>query len=235
MQIGGGPVQFDSTVIIGQSGTTCHILATVADSIHLSESSDVIRTENATATKYLDKVKEQYTSYHKMVTLPSSAFVASGTYKLFDTNDEFDVYEFGVRKGTDTINLDDTAFHKSAFKMLLSFQGYSSSGAGSSYIFDYNNLVSPATGGIHTSLKMMGDLIGYNLYGANDGTTPNTADIPSVVSYHVSGMNNPELQWEAPSSAPHNVNIKWGSSTIHSTITGSTKVFIKLVKITDFL
>ena len=138
-------------------------------------------------------------------------------------------------KALDTINLDDSAFHKSAFKMLLSFQGYSSTGAGSGYIFDYNDVVSPATGGIHTSLKMMGDLIGYNLYGANDGATPNTADIPCVVSYHVSGMDNPELQWEAPSSAPHNVNIKWGSSTIHSTVTGSTRVFIKLVKITDFL
>ena len=197
--------------------------------------SDITRTENATATNYLDKVKEQYTSYHKEVTLPASTFVASRTYKLFDTNDSFDVYEFGVRKGTDTINLDDTAFHKSTFKILLSFQGYTSVGGSSSYIFDYNNAASPATGGIHTSLKMIGDLIGYNQYGSNDGTTQNTADIPCVVSYHVSGMNNPELPWEAPSSAPHNVNIKWGSSTIHSTVTGSIRVFIKLIKVNDFI
>ena len=170
-----------------------------------------------------------------LVSFSTSAFVASGLYKLFDTNDSFDVYEFGVRKGTDSINMDDTAFHKSTFKMFLSFQGYTSAGGGSSYIFDYNNAVSPATGGIHTSLKMMSDLIGYNQYGSNDGATPNTADIPCVVSYHVSGMNNPELHWEAPSSAPRTVNIKWGSSTIHSTITGTTKVFIKLIKIGDFI
>jgi hypothetical protein len=112
--------------LVSNAAATFAGSATFNAAVNVASTSDITRTENATATNYLDKVKEQVTSYHRMVTLPSSAFVASGTYKLFDTNDEFDVYEFGVRKGTDTINLDDTAFHKSAFKMLLSFQGYSS-------------------------------------------------------------------------------------------------------------
>ena len=220
----------DSATLVKTSGNQT-IAGTKTFSNSVVITSDITRTENSTATNYLDKVKELFTSYEKTVTLPASAFVASTAYKLFDSNDTFDVYEFGVRKGTETIDLDDSVFLTSAFKMLLSFQGYTAgAAAGSAYLFDYTG----GGGGIHSSLKMMGEIIGHNLYGANDGNAPNTAIIPSVISYHISGMENPTLQYEAPSGAPHTFNIVWGSTAISGTVSGLTNVKIKLIKISDF-
>lgn len=228
LQITAGSTQFDGATIMMDDVA---YYGDITTSMNFAPGNDITRTDNGTEQNYLDRVKELFTSYHKTVTLQAGTFVQNGSVKLFDTDDTFDVYEFGVRKGTTTIDLSDTDFQKSAFKVLLSFQGYTSASAGSAYLFDYNG----GSGGIHSSFKLMTETIGYNVVSANDGSAPNTLVLPSVASYHITGMETPTVQWQAPSGAPHNINLIFGNTAISGTITGSTTVFVKLVKIADFI
>jgi hypothetical protein len=218
MQVGGGPIQFDSNVIIGDSGTACYIQATVSESLSLSESSDVIRD----GVNYLDKVKESHTHWQKTVTLTSAS--ANAAVTLFDTDDDFTRYEFGTSTGsTDALNSSTLA--TGCFNLLISFQGYTAAGIANAYLF--------GSGHIHTNLKVAAyGIPGYNV-GTNDTTAPNSVNVPVSQSYHISSVDPPTVRWQAVSAGPALIQLVW-SSTMPTITTGSTVVTCKLVKIADW-
>lgn len=113
--------------------------------------------------------------------------------------------------------------------MLVSFQGFASGGVGSSYLFDY------ASNGIHTNLKLFSSgIIGHNTHGGNDGISPNTVDPATSASVHIMGLPLPTMKMVIPAgSAAIQYKLKWGAMSL-GTVTGTTGVYIKLVRIAGF-
>ena len=166
--------------------------------------------------------------YRRDVTLSASDFTSAGEVTLFDTDDTFSVFEFDADTST-TTNLSAADLSTSSFAMLLSFQGYTSVGTGSSYLFDY------ARGGTHTNLKLfVNGIIGHNSHGGNDGVVPNTVDLATSASAHVTGLPIPTMKMVVPAGgAAIQYKLKWGTMRL-SSVSGSTNVYIKLVRLSNF-
>lgn len=222
---GASLVVLDNTTL-GQTGTdTLTLNSTIITDVNLTTGGNVVRD----AIDYLDRVDDLFTDYRTTVSINTASFVANGVVKLFDTGTTFDVYKYGTDTGVN-LALNSTQLTKKTFHMLLSFQGYTSGGAGSSYLFDYG------AGGIHSSLKIGAyGVIGHNNVGTNDGVAPNSLTLPNTVAYHISDMNAPTIQWLATTSGTADYNLIWGSSTITAGFTGSTIVSVKLIPIADFI
>jgi hypothetical protein len=166
--------------------------------------------------------------YRRDVTLSASDFTSDGEVTIFDTDDEFDVFQYGADTLTNT-TLSAADLTTSSFSMLVSFQGFSSGGAGSSYLFDY------ASNGIHTNLKLFASgVIGHNTHGGNDGVAPNTVDLATSASVHITGLAIPTMKMVIPAGGSAiQYKLKWGTMSL-GTVSGTTSVYIKLVRIAEF-
>jgi hypothetical protein len=201
---------------------TCN--ATFNTDLNLSTSSDIVRN----SINLWEEVTRMNTDYRRDVTLNSSDFTSDGEVTLFTTDDDFDVFEYGTDTST-TTTLSAADLTTSSFSMLVSFQGFSSTGAGSSYLFDYSS------NGIHTNLKVFSSgIIGHNTHGGKDGSPPNTLDLPTTASVHITGLPLPSMKMVIPAGgAAIQYKLKWGTMTLGA-VTGSTGVYIKLVRIAGF-
>ena len=217
----------NGNVTLGDSSTdtlTCNATPTFNTDINLSASSDIVRN----SINLWEVVTRMNTDYRRDVTLSASDFTSDGEVTIFDTDDEFDVFQYGADTLTNT-TLSAADLTTSSFSMLVSFQGFSSGGAGSSYLFDY------ASNGIHTNLKLFSSgVIGHNTHGGNDGVAPNTLDIATTASVHITGLPLPTMKMVIPAGGNAiQYKLKWGTMSLGS-VSGSTGVYIKLVRISGF-
>ena len=214
----------DNTTLGSDVSDNLNINSTVVSDVNFNSSSDIVRS----GQNYLDRVDELFTDYRKsVVDIPASSFVPNGKITLFDTDDFFVLYKYGSSTSL-TRALNSTDLTNLSFHMLLSFQGYTSGGAGSGYLFDWS-------GGLHSSLKIgVYGVIGHNNVGTNDGVAPNSLILPNSVSYHISGIEAPRIEWEATNTGVANYNLIWGSSAIPAGLTGTTNINIKLIPIGAF-
>jgi hypothetical protein len=175
-----------------------------------------------------EEVTRMNTDYMRNVTLSASDFTSGGEVTIFDTDDDFDVFPYNADTST-TTTLSAADLTTSSFSMLVSFQGFTSGGAGSSYLFDYTS------NGIHTNLKLFSSgIIGHNTHGGNDGVAPNTLDLATTASVHITGLPLPTMKMVIPAGgAAIQYRLKWGTMSL-GTVTGTTGVYIKLVRIAGF-
>jgi hypothetical protein len=177
-----------------------------------------------------EEVTRMNRDYRLDVSLSASDFTSEGEVTLFDTDDTFSIYEFNADTETST-TLSAADLTTSAFSVLLSFQGFTDEDAGSSYLFDY----APSSNGIHTNLKLFASgVIGHNTHGGNDGSPPNTLDLATSASVHITGLPLPTLKMVIPAGGDAiQYKLKWGTMSL-GTVSGKTGVYVKLVRIAGF-
>jgi hypothetical protein len=217
----------NGNVTMGNASTdtlTCNATPTFNTDLNLSTSSDIVRN----SINLWEEVTRMNRDYRLDVSLSATDFTSEGEVILFDTDDTFSVFEFNAATST-TTTLSAADLTTSAFSVLLSFQGFSSGGAGSSYLFDY------ASNGIHTNLKLFSSgIIGHNTHGGNDGVAPNTLDLATTASVHITGLPLPTMKMVIPAGGNAiQYKLKWGTMSL-GTVTGTTGVYIKLVRIAGF-
>ena len=171
----------NGNVTLGNASTdtlTCNATPTFNTDVNLSTSSDIV----SNSINLWEEVTRMNHDYRREMNLSASDFTSGGEVTLFDTDDGFSVFEYGVDTSTMT-TLSAADLTTSSFSMFVSFQGFASGGVGSSYLFDYTS------GGIHTNLKLFASgVIGHNTHGGNDGVAPNTLDLATSAFVHITGF-----------------------------------------------
>jgi len=219
----------NNNVTLGDASSdtvTCNGTPTFNTDINLSATSEIVRN----SINLWEEMTRINTDYRRDVTLSAGDFTSDGEVTIFDTDDEFDVFQYGADTLTNT-TLSAADLTTSAFSVLLSFQGFTDEDAGSAFLFDY----APSNNGIHSNLKLFASgVIGHNTHGGNDGSPPNTLDLATSASVHITGLPLPTLKMVIPAGGDAiQYKLKWGTMSL-GTVSGKTGVYVKLVRIAGF-